>query len=225
MCEILAVRFPEPRPFAAIASWAVAMEHYGSARFGWGVAWLDDAAAPRIRARVGTGQLAADDGVAGGLDGVRSSHFLVHLRRPTMLSTITRAATQPFISEKNDLAFCHNGLRCPTGTAPGSRTGSAAPTPTPICSRRSWWRRAWTASAAACPRPTRPRENLFDVMRFPRLPSSPPESLDALAADAELTEALGPLFTTTFADVLRADWHRYLGHVSDWEISEYREML
>jgi glutamine synthetase len=68
-------------------------------------------------------------------------------------------------------------------------------------------------------------ENLFDVIRFPRLPASPPESLAALAADSELTEALGPLFTTTFADVLRSDWQRYLGHVSDWEISEYREML
>ena len=111
MCEILAVRWPEPRPFAAIAGWAMAMEHYGSARFGWGVAWLEDGAAgPLVRAHVGTGQLAADDAVAGGLDGVRSSHFLVHLRRPTMLSTITRADTQPFVTEKNDLAFCHNGL-------------------------------------------------------------------------------------------------------------------
>jgi hypothetical protein len=25
--------------------------------------------------------------------------------------------------------------------------------------------------------------------------------------------------------VLRFDWQRYLSHVSDWEISEYREML
>jgi glutamine synthetase len=75
------------------------------------------------------------------------------------------------------------------------------------------------------PAPEPAAENLFDVIRFPRLPSSPPESLAALAADAELTEALGPLFTTTFADVLRADWHRYLSHVSDWEITEYREML
>jgi glutamine synthetase len=68
-------------------------------------------------------------------------------------------------------------------------------------------------------------ENLFDVIRFPLLPASPPEGLAALLADAELTEALGPVFTTTFADVLRADWQRYLSHVSDWEISEYREML
>jgi glutamine synthetase len=75
------------------------------------------------------------------------------------------------------------------------------------------------------PAPDPAAENLFEVIRFPRLPDSPPEALAALAADAELTEALGPLFTTTFADVLRADWQRYLSHVSDWEISEYREML
>ena len=43
MCEILAVKWPEPRPFSAVAPWARAMEHYGSGRFGWGVAWLDEA--------------------------------------------------------------------------------------------------------------------------------------------------------------------------------------
>jgi glutamine synthetase len=75
------------------------------------------------------------------------------------------------------------------------------------------------------PAPDPAADNLFDHVRFPPLPASPPEALAALAADAELTEALGPLFTTTFADVLRADWQRYLSHVSDWEISEYREML
>lgn len=75
------------------------------------------------------------------------------------------------------------------------------------------------------PAPEPATDNLFKAIRFPRLPASPPEALAALLADAELTEALGPVFTTTFADVLRADWQRYLSHVSDWEISEYREML
>jgi len=68
-------------------------------------------------------------------------------------------------------------------------------------------------------------DNLFENIRFPRLPASPPEGLDALLADSELVQALGPVFTNTFADVLRFDWRRFLGHVSDWEISEYREML
>jgi len=111
MCEILAVRWPEPRPFSELAGWARAMEHYGSARFGWGVAWLDSGAgAPRIRGYVGTGQFAADEAVAGDLGATASTCFLVHLRRPTLLSTVRRADTQPFITEENDFAFCHNGL-------------------------------------------------------------------------------------------------------------------
>jgi glutamine synthetase len=68
-------------------------------------------------------------------------------------------------------------------------------------------------------------DNLFENIRFPRLPASPPEALDALLADEGLVQGLGRVFTSTFADVLRFDWQRYLSHVSDWEISEYREML
>ncbi len=68
-------------------------------------------------------------------------------------------------------------------------------------------------------------DNLFENIRFLRLPASPPEGIDALIADDALAQALGPVFTSTFTDVLRFDWQRYLSHVSDWEISEYREML
>jgi glutamine synthetase len=67
--------------------------------------------------------------------------------------------------------------------------------------------------------------NLFEDTRFPRLPTSPAESVDALVADGELTRALGPEFTETFAGLLRFDWQRFLSHVTDWEINEYREML
>ena len=34
----------------------------------------------------------------------------MHFRRPTLLSTIHLANTQPFITKAADLAFCHNGL-------------------------------------------------------------------------------------------------------------------
>jgi glutamine synthetase len=69
------------------------------------------------------------------------------------------------------------------------------------------------------------QENLFENIRFPRLPSRPDQGVDALLADAELVAALGADFTRTFADVLRFDWERFLSHVTDWEINEYREML
>jgi predicted glutamine amidotransferase len=107
MCEILAVTWPEPRPFAAIAPWARALEFYGSGRFGWGVAWTADG---QVRVHKDTGQVADDPAVDGWLGAVESRHFLVHSRRPTLLSTIQLADTQPFLTQDGTLAFCHNGL-------------------------------------------------------------------------------------------------------------------
>jgi glutamine synthetase len=67
--------------------------------------------------------------------------------------------------------------------------------------------------------------NLFDEIRFQRLPGCLVEALDALSADDALSEVLGPPFVRTYTELLRFDWHRYLNHVSDWEVAEYREML
>ncbi len=108
MCEILAVRLPEPRPFAVIAGWARAMEYYGSGSFGWGMAWLDDQR-ELCRHRY-PGRMGEDSAVAGELSSVTSARFLIHFRRPTLLSTIQVADTQPFLTDARDLAFCHNGL-------------------------------------------------------------------------------------------------------------------
>jgi glutamine synthetase len=67
--------------------------------------------------------------------------------------------------------------------------------------------------------------NLFKEITFPRLPANPAEGLDAFLSDDELVQALGSTFSTTYAEMLRFDWERFLRHVTDWEISEYREML
>jgi len=67
--------------------------------------------------------------------------------------------------------------------------------------------------------------NLFEEIRFERLPRCLVDALDALSADDELSEALGPAFSRTYTELLRFDWQRYLNHVSDWEVAEYREML
>ena len=107
MCEILAVRWPEPTPFSALAGWARAMEYYGSGRFGWGVAWLDG---DRVARHRDPGSMGDDPAVEGHLATVTSTEFLVHFRRPTLLSTIQIADTQPFLTAAEDLAFCHNGL-------------------------------------------------------------------------------------------------------------------
>lgn len=107
MCEILAVRWPEPTPFSALAGWARAMEYYGSGRFGWGVAWLDGGRVARHR---DPGSMGDDPAAGTDLAGVTSTEFLVHFRRPTLLSTIQISDTQPFLTAAEDLAFCHNGL-------------------------------------------------------------------------------------------------------------------
>ena len=107
MCEVLAVRWPEPRPFSVLAGWARAMEYYGSGRFGWGVAWVADG---QVQAHLDLGQMAEDPAVGEELGAVESDRFLVHFRRPTLLSTIQLADTQPFVSREKNFAFVHNGL-------------------------------------------------------------------------------------------------------------------
>lgn len=107
MCEILAVRWPTPRPFSAITEWARAMEYYGSGHFGWGVAWLGDG---QVHGHRNAGRLDNDEAVGDYLGSVTSTKFLVHFRRPSLLSTIHLDNTQPFVTDEASLAFCHNGL-------------------------------------------------------------------------------------------------------------------
>ena len=106
MCEILAVRWPEPTSIGSVLPWAEKVEYYGLANFGWGVAWLEGGEVRRYRNQ---GRLSEDrDGVRE-LAGVVSTHFLVHFRRPNRLSTVQLADTQPFLAQGGRFAFCHNG--------------------------------------------------------------------------------------------------------------------
>jgi glutamine synthetase len=67
--------------------------------------------------------------------------------------------------------------------------------------------------------------NLFEDKRHPPLPSILIEAVEAFEEDAELVEALGPDFARIYTRVLHSEWKRYIGHVSDWEIREYRDIL
>jgi predicted glutamine amidotransferase len=106
MCEILAIKWPAPRSFSEIRPQARAMEHYGQANFGWGVAWLE---AGRVRRYRSVGRLGDDAADAEFLKDVVSTHFVVHFRRPSRLSTIQLADTQPFVDDEHSVAFAHNG--------------------------------------------------------------------------------------------------------------------
>jgi len=106
MCEILAVRWPEPTPFGSVLPWAEKIEYYGLANFGWGVAWLE---AGKIKRYRNEGRLSEDRAAARELADVASTHYLVHFRRPNRLSTVQLADTQPFLAKGGRFAFCHNG--------------------------------------------------------------------------------------------------------------------
>lgn len=107
MCEMLAASFREARPFAELAGIAAGLEEYGLGSFGWGVAWLDeDAGVAGIR---GLGRFRDEGEHNEALLAISSRRFLVHLRRPSQLSTIQMADTQPFF-EGSDSAWCHNGF-------------------------------------------------------------------------------------------------------------------
>jgi predicted glutamine amidotransferase len=105
VCELLLVRWPRPEPFSRALRWALDLERLGIAGFGWGVAWVEDG---RVRVVKDTSRINDDRDAQRRLAGVRSERFLVHLRRPSLLSTSSLHDTQPFL-RGSDFAFSHNG--------------------------------------------------------------------------------------------------------------------
>ncbi len=100
---------PAPRePFRLDDLWPFVerLERFGLAGFGWGAAWLG-----------GDGRLASyrdirafrDDPGREAVGGAETTVALVHLRRPSRLSTLTLADTQPFDDPAGRFAFSHNG--------------------------------------------------------------------------------------------------------------------
>jgi glutamine synthetase len=59
----------------------------------------------------------------------------------------------------------------------------------------------------------------------PRLPASLAVALDALAADPVFADALGADVLTWYSTIKRAEFDRYLAHVSDWEQREYFDLF
>lgn len=108
MCELLVAAFDEPRPFRSIAPLAAGLEEFGLGGFGWGVAWLD-AARPSVAGLRGLGRFREEGCANEELLEQRSARFVVHLRRPSKLSTVQMADTQPFFDGERS-AWCHNGF-------------------------------------------------------------------------------------------------------------------
>jgi predicted glutamine amidotransferase len=112
MCEMLAVQGSSTgTPFALseVLPLAAEVERLGIAGFGWGIAWHDPETG-RIRHNVELGSLHTNlQDAQHRLGSERADAAIFHLRRPSQLSTIGLADTQPFYSEQHHTAFAHNG--------------------------------------------------------------------------------------------------------------------
>jgi hypothetical protein len=106
MCEQFVARAAEPFRLEDLWPFAERLERYGLAGFGWGATWL-----------LAGGGLATyrdlrafrDDPGRDRLGAIETTSLLVHLRRPSRLSTLQMQDTQPFEDPAGRFVFSHNG--------------------------------------------------------------------------------------------------------------------
>lgn len=107
MCEHFIARAPDPFRLDALWPFTERLERFGIAGYGWGLAWrrkdgsLDSYRDVRAFRDDPDGQAA--------LAATETSAVLVHLRRPSRLSTLGLADTQPFDDPAGRFSFSHNG--------------------------------------------------------------------------------------------------------------------
>lgn len=105
MCEQFVARAGAPFEVGALWPLAERLERFGIAGFGWGAAWLEDGV---IRSHRDV-RAFRDDPAREALASHRTTSLLVHLRRPSKLSTIGLPDTQPFDDPAGRYALSHNG--------------------------------------------------------------------------------------------------------------------
>ncbi len=106
MCEQFIARAGEPFRLDELWPFTERLERFGLAGFGWGAAWLDAAGSIRAHRDV---RAFRDDPGRDGLGRTETTSLLVHLRRPSRLSTLQLPDTQPFEDPRGRFAFSHNG--------------------------------------------------------------------------------------------------------------------
>jgi hypothetical protein len=107
MCEHFVARAAEPFRIDALWPFTERLERFGLAGFGWGAAWFGDDG--RLHSHRTTCAFRDDpDGVERvGVE--EATALLVHLRRPSRLSTLSLPDTQPFDDPAGRFSFSHNG--------------------------------------------------------------------------------------------------------------------
>ena len=67
--------------------------------------------------------------------------------------------------------------------------------------------------------------SLLEDKRYPLVPTTMIEAIEAFEKDPFMAEALGEHFAGMYAGLQRMVWKRFLSYVTDWEIQEYRDIL
>jgi len=106
MCEHFIARAPDAFRVDALWPFTERLERFGIAGFGWGATWL--AADGGLRSYRDLRAFRDDPG-RDEVGAVETTAALVHLRRPSKLSTLTLPDTQPFDDPAGRFAFSHNG--------------------------------------------------------------------------------------------------------------------
>ena len=106
MCEQYVARAAEPFRLDALWAFTERLERFGLAGFGWGAAWVDAGGALQAYRDI---RAFRDDPGRDALGAVETTALLVHLRRPSRLSTLQLPDTQPFADPRGRFAFSHNG--------------------------------------------------------------------------------------------------------------------
>ncbi|MBI3745022.1 MAG: hypothetical protein HY264_00560 [Chloroflexi bacterium] len=106
MCEHYVARSPEPFRLDELWAFTERLERFGLAGFGWGAAWIgaDGKLASYLDVRA-----FRDDPGRETVGRTETTSALVHLRRPSRLSTLGLADTQPFDDPAGRFSFSHNG--------------------------------------------------------------------------------------------------------------------
>jgi hypothetical protein len=106
MCEQFIARAPEPFRIDTLWPFAERLERFGMAGFGWGATW--QTADGRLCSHRDVRAFRDDPGrEAVGRN--ETTSLLVHLRRPSRLSTMHLPDTQPFDDPAGRYTFSHNG--------------------------------------------------------------------------------------------------------------------
>lgn len=106
MCEHFVARAAKPFRLDELWPFTERLERFGIASFGWGAGWLDKGGRLQTYRDL---RAFRDDPGRDGVGAAETTSAIVHLRRPSKLSTLTLADTQPFLDPAGRFVFSHNG--------------------------------------------------------------------------------------------------------------------